>query len=326
MKNINRLDWLKQLESLVPGLDKTQRTMNSDCFVFGDTRVFTFNDEIMCSCEDSTGIDGVVPAFKLIELLRKLPGDTVNLEQRDGNLLIKQGRRRSKLSLRTGDSGVEEEIGDGKWKDLPDGFFDAVKMVAPCTSKDLSRVSSCVRITDAFMEACDNEQLCRYQVGLDQEVLVRGKSIKKLVGLGLVRYSVSDSWVHFQNAEGLTASCRICAGKFIDLSRSLVVDGNKVELPKNLSTVLATCQVFSDEDDKMKVSLSEGSVMFEGRGVDGWYKETCKVEYVGDGLAFKIYPNLLLEISKRTGTCHVSDSRLIVDGGVFVYVCSQVAA
>ena len=46
---IDREEFLKQLESVLPGYSTKEVIEQSSCFVFKKGRVYTYNDEIACS-------------------------------------------------------------------------------------------------------------------------------------------------------------------------------------------------------------------------------------------------------------------------------------
>jgi hypothetical protein len=73
MQTVNREQFIKELESVQAGLSVRAATEQSNCFVFSDGVVRTFNDEIACEQKTSLKITGAVIADPLISLLRKLP-------------------------------------------------------------------------------------------------------------------------------------------------------------------------------------------------------------------------------------------------------------
>ena len=85
---VNRENLLKELESVIPGLSPKEVIEQSSCFVFQDNVITTFNDEIACSIGTALDIKGAVPAKLLLEVLRKVTDEEVEIKQKKGELSI----------------------------------------------------------------------------------------------------------------------------------------------------------------------------------------------------------------------------------------------
>ena len=77
---INREELLHQLETVAPGLSQKAIIEQSNCVVFQDGKVQTFNDEVSCCTDCCLKITGAVKAKALLELLRKLSEDQLDIE------------------------------------------------------------------------------------------------------------------------------------------------------------------------------------------------------------------------------------------------------
>ena len=88
MQKVNRELLLQQLQAVQPGLSDKDVVEQSSCVVFKDGKITTFNDEIACSIKTDVKFTGAVPAKALIELLKKLPEETIEIEPTEGELLI----------------------------------------------------------------------------------------------------------------------------------------------------------------------------------------------------------------------------------------------
>jgi hypothetical protein len=69
--------------------------------------------------------------------------------------------------------------------------------------------------------------------------------------------------------------------------------------------------------------IEQGKIRIEGKGSIGWYREQRKIKYNGSDVEFMIVPKLLLEVSKRSDRCIVSDERIAVDTENFKYVSAK---
>ena len=78
---INREELLKALESVTPGLSPKEIQEQTNCIVFHEGQIITFNDEISCSRESPLGdIEGAVRAIPLLTLLSKLTEEEIQVE------------------------------------------------------------------------------------------------------------------------------------------------------------------------------------------------------------------------------------------------------
>lgn len=330
---INREEFLKQLESVLPGLSTKEVIEQSSCFIFKDKTVNTYNDEIACSQKSLLKIEGAVPAMPFISILRKLKEEELEIavgeSDKGGTLLIKGKQRRAGINMEQ-DILLPIDAVDKpkKWKELPDNFADAIAIVQPCAGTNEAQfVMTCVHIGPKFIEACDNHQVTRFRIrtDVDKSILVRRDSLKYIVSLEMVEFSETKHWVHFRNSDGLVLSCRHWVDDYPsdDISKVLQMKGEPLTLPKGLKEAVEKAEIFSSENiegNNVIVNIKKGKFKITGKGVSGWFTEVKKSKYDGVSLQFTIPPNLLVELVQRHNECEVSESRLKVKGGKFVYV------
>jgi len=290
---VNREELLKVLESVVPGLSNREVLEQSTCFAFRGGRVFTFNDEVACTRSTELDIEGAVKAEKLRSVLSQLPDDDVDIvvesDDKGTRLKIKcQGKRSCGMPIEKTVALPIDEVetpNDADWRELPDEFGDAVRIVHSCASRDQSQFDlTCVHMTGSFMEACDRFQMARYQIesGIDGDVLVRAASLKSVADLGMVEICESDHWLHFRNRSGLIVSCRrFINDSYHDLSPYLQGSGDKIVLPGGLEEIIKRAEIFSVDNvdgNTVLVDLNNGWISLKGEGPLGWYMERKQVE------------------------------------------------
>ena len=331
MKKINRELLFKRLELVSFGLSAKAIIEQSDCFVFAEGRVATYDGEVSCSIESGVDFEGAVAAEPLLNLLRKMTEEEIEITVEEEELRVKGKRRRAGIRMQQEIllplDGLEE-VGD--WKELPSEFDRAIRMVRQSTGKDKSKfLLTCVHIHPEWIEACDNFQVCRYplETGVEQATLIRESSAAHIAGLGMSEFGETENWIHYRNGSGLVLSCRRYMDEYKDLTAFLEVSGKKVVLPKGLDEAIAKAEIFTDvkAESLVTVHLSSGKMMLEGRGAAGWYQEQQKAKFKGDPLRFCIAPELLLEILRRSTTCEVGDGMLKIVGENFTFVtCTSV--
>ncbi len=328
---INREEFLKQLESVIPGLSVKEIIEQSSCFIFKDGTVNTYNDEIACSQKSLLKIEGAVPAMPFVSVLRKLKEDELDLDVNDSGsqILIKAKSKRSGINMEQDILLPIEAVDKPKgWKRLPDNFADAIAIVQPCAgSNDAEFAMTCVYITSNWIEACDNHQVSRFRIKTDVEksILIRKESLKHIISLDMVKFSETKHWIHFRNSDGLVLSCRHWADEYPsdDLSKVLQMKGEPLTLPKGLKEAVEKAEIFSAEnaeDNNVIINLKKGKFKITGKGASGWFTEIKKSKYEGKSLQFTIPPKLLVELVQHYNDCEVSENRLKVSGGKFVYV------
>ena len=326
---VNRQEFLKSLESVVPGLTSKETIGQSSYFVFQDEKVRTFNDEIACLCDTPLDITGAVSGKSLLAMLRKMPDDEIGIEVDGGEFIVK-GKSRRKASFRMEEEiemPIEEIEIPEEWSELNEEFSEAIGIVHKCVSNDESNfILTCVHIHPEYVEGMDDFQSIRYPVslGLKKSILVRQKALKGVVGVDANEFSETESWIHFRNQTGLVLSCRRYVEEYPDLSKLLEASGKPIKLPNRLDEVIGRAEIFSSEnieDDKVvSVELKSGRIKLEGIGSTGHYTEVKQVEYDGPVVKFTISPSMLLEVIKCSGKCLISPGKLMVKSDKFTFV------
>lgn len=327
--SINRVNFLEKLQAISPGLAKREVVEQSNCYVFTDGNIITYNDLICCRIQSDlpTAFKGAVAASPLVTLLEKMSEDDLTVEIGDGELIVSGKRRTAGIRMEhqiTLPINLLEE--PDKWKKVPLGFDDAINIVASCASSSGDKhVLSCIHVTPDYLEALDNTQLCRLniQIPVKQRLLIKGTSLVPAASLGMTRISESPSWMHLKNKQGLIYSCRLFMDEFPDLSPYLTVKGDKITLPGSLRDAVMKAEIFSKENtgtDKVQITIKTGKIIIKGEGSLGWFRETIKLPYKGEDLTFMVRPAMLREIVKRNNECTINPTRLKIDGDNYRYV------
>lgn len=324
---VNREKLLLQLESVQAGLSPREIIEQSSCFVFRDGRVLTYNDEVACRRKCELQITGAVPAVPLLSILRKLAEETLEVEV-EGNELILIGKRR-KAGIRL-EAEITLPVGKvekpGEWQVLHDDFIEGVNLVQHHASKDESQFSlTCIHLSTDYIESCNNVQAVRVKMktGLKASTLVRRDALKHVVPLGMVEFCETESWMHFRNTDGLTLSVRRYMTEYENVDSIFQVKGEPIVIPKGLGEAVEKASIFSAEssdDNLISVELRPERMRIRGTGATGWFQEVKKLAYNGPDLSFLIAPEMLIEITNKHNEAEITEGRLKVDGGKWVFV------
>lgn len=329
---VNRKELLGVLEVVAAGLADKPIIEQSNCFVFSDGEVVAFNDELAVRTKSPIDINGAVQGQPLIELLRKLTEETLEIVASEGGLKVKGKGRMAKVCMEVEVVLPVDEIEQPeKWRKIPDGVLKAMRTAYSCCSMDESNfVSTCVHVASEHVEAGSNIQLirCPVKTGVKRSFLLRRVAVNKICGMEPKEWAQTENWIHFRSND-LVMSVRRYNMEYIDISEFLTVRGAETSLPKDLDDVLSRAQIFSADDplnNRVKVSLAPGRMVIEGSGACGWYKEKRQLPYEGKSLSFEIEPKLLLDICNRSDKCVVGDSLIKIECEEFSFVASTYIA
>ena len=340
MAIVRRDELLKCLAAVDAGLSAQDNVEQSSCYVFQRGRVWTFNDEVACSCPLPSAMEGMecaVPAAELRSLLTKMDDENLEVslgggEKAEGQLILKTKRRRAGLRVQ---AEIALPVGEVKlpdeWHRVPEGWQEAVDTVRECAGKDKQLfVLTCLRFAPSGVEASDAYQAIRYRLktGLEEPVLVKRDAAEKIAKLGVEEWAVGESWLHCRNSAGLVASCRRWNERYPDLSPFFVASGQETSLPKSLIEAASRAEVFVDSKRDvagLMVDLNSSRLLLRAEGPMGWYEERQKTDYAGEPLRFRIAPRLLREVCRRSDRCVIGKDKLHVKGEKFVYVSCLVA-
>lgn len=328
---VDRIKLIHRLESVSPGLAKTESIDQGLCFAFVNKRVWTYNGEIACHSPSSLSprIEGAVNAKGFLSILKAIPDDEIYISADKKGLRVSGQRHgdtsRTEPEITLPIEKVERPDADS-WKRLHSEFATAISVVKECASKDETDLAfACIHVTRKWVEACDNLQATRYRVKtkIKRPFIVKRDSIKNIVDMEATHFAECENWVHFKNEEGLNLSCRRHLIEFPDMTANLNVEGSPLVLPKNLGEDAKFAAIRSQEVEKKNlvvVKLAKKMMTISGLGVTGDNEVKTKVRYKGKPLAFAAAPNMLAEVVKRHVECQISGSHIRVDGDRWVYV------
>lgn len=329
---VNREELLKIFQSVVPGLSSRGIIEQSNHFILHGDELTTFNDEVSVTVKNPLiGVEGAVPAERLLKILKERTDTTLRVGMKDGSLvfLSKQKGRTKTTTVRVAEK-VLLPIGSvtppDEWKKLPVGFSKAVGTVYSCASLDESQFQlACVRLEPGYLEACDDIQLIRWpmKLKLSEGCSVRRDSIQTVVGMDTKEFSDSKSWIHFKDKSGGVVSCRKWAVAYNDLGYLLEIDGEKMEIPEGFVEALRCASVFVDDIvaiHTIRVMMKEGKIKMRGEGDGGWHEEVMPVGYSGKPISFYASPSLLTTLAKYSSECVVSAEKMKVITDDFEYI------
>lgn len=327
MPVVEREKLIHQCEVLTPGLGTGDVVEQSACFIFGNGRVFCFNDEVACSVGTELDIQAAVAAVPLLGILRKMPDKELQVDLGDGILSIKGVGSKRETGIRM-DKDIKVSIDDivvpNDWNKLPPDFSSVVDIACQCASKDADKFElSCVHVHPNYLETCDDYQLirCYLKVGFGDSI-IRRSVLQNVSNMMAVEFSETDCWIHFRSSSGMVMSCRKYSENYPSLDALMDFTGVKSSLPDGIDGVVSRASVFVDSNKagRVVIELRKGKMRISGIGDDGWFRETLDTNFDGDSMKFSISPKLLLEVSKRSKDWEITEGRFKVSTEKWTYV------
>ena len=335
---IDRKHMLEVLQAVKPGLASKEVIEQSTSFIFTDGRVMTYNDEIAISHPLDIDLEGAVIAKEFFNLLSKLHDEEVDVSTTKSELAVKGKKNKAgiKLELKT---NIDEIIGVlgkvKKWNALPASFTQGLGFCLFSTGKDMTRaLLTCIHCSGNSMMSSDDVRITLFEMGKKADmpaINIPATAAYELKSFEPIEYSTTKGWAHFKSKGGAVFSCRILEDAYAkEKIMSLVekaIKGDSISLPNGLSDALERAGIFSTSmdiktivDNRVRVTLDEGTMTIRGEGNSGWFEETNRIRYKGDLVEFDINPTFLQSILPHTNEVILNQRTLCFQSDDFTHV------
>lgn len=319
---MKRGELLSALDMVRPGLATKEIIEQTTHFAFMGPQLVTYNDQISISHPISFDIgNAAVKAKELYSILSKIEEEDLSLELGDGHLVVKgknaSAGLKADLDIRMPISELGSNLLDqGEWKDLPNGFMEALSFCLFSTGKDMSHAAlTCVHIQKHLVESSDGYRVTRYTIPdeecfLPEKLLLPNQAVKELVKFTPIQFCLTEGWAHFLQEDNTIFSCRTYSAEYPDMSGFFDnFQGVKLDLPKNLEGILDRASVFAAEEHKLdemiEIRVEDKRIHVQSKNDVGWYYESGKMRYKGDPIAFATHPDFIRDVFK-----HVEETRV----------------
>lgn len=319
---MNREELLHALKIVIPGVSKGESLLTgTDSFIFRNGLIQTYNEHLSVTFPLDIGIEGAVKAAEMARVLEKMQGLEITIELRGKAIFVTDGF--TELSMQLLDTAVSTHLTslaleDLDWDELPPDFMKALSLCLPSVSRNPAHDAMMgIRFEGEDVLACDNMRCswCVVDASLPDFTLPGGAAneLKKIPDL--TGFSVSGSWVHFQNKDGVVFSSRLFAAEFPSaaLRNYFNFDGEliKYQFPAGLEKALERAEImsFSQENGSPFVTLEEkkGKLVIRGERQYGTLSERIPLETDWPkGVSLDIDPRHLLHILSLTREFQVS--------------------
>jgi DNA polymerase-3 subunit beta len=296
MITINRTDLTKALSSVskvVEGRNTIPILGNVLLSGAAGTLTVTATDldiqiSTMAKCDGE--LSATVDAKRLSDIARRLSGDTVTMELKDGKLVVKAGRSRFTLPTLPVEDFPRLDAG------VPDVEFnlDFAALVAPvkfAMSNEATRYYLCgIHLHEAEGKlravATDGHRLAHNTVAgavLPYGVIIPAKTIG-VAPTGQVDVSLSKSKIRFATADTIIVS-KLIDSTFPDYQRVIPANNDSIVTTdrKALADAVARATAVASERGKgAKFTVAGDNIAIDMRADDGTAREDVSAEYSGE--------------------------------------------
>lgn len=302
---INRIELIKALEEVRPGLASKEIVEQSTSFTFKDNKVITYNHEMSISHPvNNLNISGAIKAEELYNILKKIKDENVKIEKNKNEILITANKLKTGLTIQSEIKIPLKEIEKEKdWKSLPSNFLDGLKFCKLSCGKNISSsVLSYININkNGTIESSNGFKVASYTILKNiskDSILISISVINELVNYNIKKYCIAHNWIHFKTKENTIFSCRMYGETFPNISDVINFKGNKIYISKELIEVLDKAQIFSksplSDEEVVEFFITDSKIKIYAKTEIGWFEETVKTKQINKfNISFKINPKYL---------------------------------
>jgi len=166
MNTINKKQLIEALNIASLAVTDKDVVAGSDCYFFSKDVIKTHKDTTACYVIFNTGIEGIVKASYLNNILSTFPYDEIVLSVEENNLIISSISNTLcfKLLMKKikNEFNIDFDFNQTLFEELPDNFTTLLSMAASSASKDIQQKGLiCVNIKDDVMFSGSTFSVCK---------------------------------------------------------------------------------------------------------------------------------------------------------------------
>jgi len=294
--NIDRKELLKVLKLALPGVESGNVILEgADTFIFSDGFIHTYNDNISVSVpfiftnKAGENVSGALKAKDFYDLINRYAEDNLKFIPKEGVWIIKSENATAELTLL--ESGLLERVKNIfpskiKWDKLPERFIEGIALCNFTANKSvLSGIHVCEDIITSTDEIRINWYKMESAVPKEKAFWISDIAAVELGKLNNIKkYSVSDSWVHFETEDKTIFSCkRLAQDKYPYAKISSMIASHAKEkgdignqLPEKLMDAVRRASSLSQNIESfntIKLTLDTDSIEVFSQRPSGKYTE-----------------------------------------------------
>ncbi|MFA5355250.1 MAG: hypothetical protein WC302_00730 [Candidatus Paceibacterota bacterium] len=309
-------------------------------FTFTGTHIVSFNDKVSLLYPFEIPFSFSIKGDIFISVLNKIKGD-VSMELKGNQVFLvsesKEAKEKSEsgLNITKDISSITDRVeipNSKKWKALPEGFFEGVKLCSFNVSADVTHpYLNCLCIGGGEIRSSDNIRISRYSLPEDiKPMMIQRSSLSTLVGLGLdlVSYQISGAWYHFLSKDGIVFSCKGIDEKFPDVSPYFEFEGSLFDVPEELKEIIEDVSILCEGDFEIDrvvdVQILKKEIICSGKGSQGFFTKTIpyQAQKFWKDLKFSVSAKFFSQVLLHKVKMGVDENKLIFNADQFSHVMS----
>lgn len=317
---INRSALLDALKAVKPGLSTKEIIQQSMHVMFMGDCIATFNDAVSVLYPFETDFKCSVNGDEFYKVLDGIKEDEVDVVLDGDTIKINSKKTKAGFSTLVGEQEKVDVLVEKLlaltskpkfFRTLPNDFVKGASLCMFSASKDMTTgVNCCVGVRKNEVFSTDSLRLSRYQMSskVRDELLIPARDVFELVKYDVVKYGLSEGWVHFQTEDGVTFNCRTMKGEypFDRIARFFKVPGNEVTLPEELRDVMKNAVVLAagevDIAKMVEVTIKKKTITCKSEKERGWMIKEVDCDYKGKELTFNINPIFMVQVLESATT------------------------
>jgi len=323
---VNKSTLLDVLKKVKPGIASKDIIESMTYFFFSGEDIITYNDHISIQHPFKTNFSFFVKAKDFFSIVSKISVQEITLMEEQDKLVLKCQSVLAKLCTIKDDevisriSTVKDSLVDTEWKSIPENFLECISLCSFAAAKGESDLTlTCIKVNGDYCVASDNQRVAFAKLTTPMDFFfLKSSEVNNLTAINPIKYSVEDSWIHFQNADSCIFSIRKVMGEFPDFFPFLNFDGASINVPKEITEGVDLASVFSDpETPSITLLIQKGVCMITVESPHGELKFKTKIDYSGDDIKFKINPLFLREMLSHSTEITISETRAKLETASF---------
>jgi hypothetical protein len=331
---VNKTQLLSAMKKAMPGVETGSSMIEgADTFVFSPSAIHSYNDNISVSVPFSWEgeMKGSVKSMDFFKLIGKLPVEDINIEITAEAIKLSSGMVDAEMVLLDNNLNSylsELKIEELSWKDLPDNFFEAVKLCKISCNRAPQRG---IFVEKNYMLSTDISRINHHKLNTEMERFwLDDPAVGELLKIKDIKsYCITESWAHFKSEEGVIFSCKrkadasYPAPKILEWLESSGTKGEEDiegQLPKELYEAVDRVATLSGEIDGLpaiQMIINKDTIELNASRYAGKIKEKIKLEKPFEtDLNIKIWvdPFFLTEASKKVDGFYIKpgDRKVLV--------------
>lgn len=293
-------------------------------FIFEGSSISIHNDFISVIVSFDTGIEGAVNADLLLNILKKVEDDVLELSEESSLIKIKGKNINIGINKEECSKTITHDVEKiKKWITLSDDVLNGIKLTLFSVSKNIDQGPLIgIYCNKNKIISCDNFRASVYKLDtpIRNKLIIPYYVVKLLDKYKICEYYEDDIWIHFKNDTGLFLSCR----KFVDFYPNtkdiFKIDGISMELPSEFVEIVDRVGVFSDNKNKqcnvVNIEISNNRLICKVNNDLGWIEEGIDIDInIDKNISFYVSPkylrDLLNQFKNENIKCTIGDNKIL---------------